>query len=296
MTDLPKSVRLDTGEGGLPVLRVAGPEATADIYLHGAHVTAWAPRGAQPVLWTSPRSRYTADAAIRGGVPICFPWFGAHPADPAAPSHGFARLLDWELADAADEGDDVVVTLLLRDSATTRSSPWPHAFTARYTVRVGRRLTLGLTVVNEAEEGADPFTFEAALHTYLAVADVRQCSVHGLEGVPFLDRNGGPDPQPGQEQAVTFPGEVDRVYLRTPATTTVHEPADGRRVEVTAEGSDATVVWSPGAEKAAAMVDVGADAWTGFVCVETCNVRASAVRLGPGERHTMTATYAVHAP
>lgn len=293
MTDLPKSVRLDTGEGGLPVLRVAGPEATAEIYLHGAHVTAWSPLGAPPVLWTSPRSRYAPDAAIRGGVPICFPWFGAHPTEPGAPSHGFARLLDWELAGAAEEGGDVVVTLRLRDSAVTRSSPWPHAFTAEYAVRVGRRLTLGLTVV---DEGTDPFTFEAALHTYLAVGDVRQCSVHGLEGVPFLDRNGGPEPQAAEERPVTFPGEVDRVYLRTPPSTTVHEPAGGRRIEVTAEGSDATVVWSPGAEKAAALADVGAGGWTGFVCVETCNVRAAAVRLDPGGQHTMTATYAVTVP
>lgn len=292
MTDLPPSVRLDTGEGGLPVVRVSGPDATAEVYLHGAHVTAWAPLGADPVLWTSPHSRYTAETAIRGGVPLCFPWFGAHPTDAGAPSHGFARLLEWELVGAAEEGRDVAVTLRLRDSAATRSTAWPHAFEALYTVRVGRDLTLSLTVANES---TGPLTFEAALHTYLAVTDVRRCSVEGLEGVPFLDRNGGAEPQPAEDRPVTFPDEVDRVYLGAPPTA-VQDPSVRRRTRVTSEGAGGTVVWNPGPEKAAALADVGPEAWTGFVCVETCNVRTAAVHLDAGARHTMSATYSVVTP
>ncbi|MCU1432429.1 MAG: Aldose 1-epimerase [Actinotalea sp.] len=282
--DLPGSVRLSTGEGGLPVVRVTSATASAEVYLHGAHVTAWAPAGEQPVLWLSSESRFSADAAIRGGVPICFPWFGAHPRAQDAPAHGFARLSSWALVEAYEDGEDVVLTLGLADSAATRGSAWPHAFEARCTVTVGRRLTVALDILNRGEEEV---TYEAALHTYLAVGDIRRTLVSGLEGTPYVDRLQGEQLQDGEADPVRADGETDRIYLGTTTPVRVTDESTGRVVTVSKQGSDATVVWNPWSEKAAAMGDMGDDEWTGMLCVETCNVRSAAVSLAPGQRHTM---------
>ena len=283
---LPPTVQLGRGEGGLPLVRIHGRAASAEIYLHGAHVTRWAPQGDAPVLWMSAASRYVPESPLRGGVPICFPWFGAHASDPTAPAHGFARLAEWELVGAHEDADDVVVTFRLVDSSATRSSAWPHRFEARYTVTVGARLTLALEVTNL---DGDDVTFEEALHTYLRVSDIGRVQVRGLERAPYLDRLGGPDPVPGEAGPVRFTGETDRIYLGTRATVTVADDDSPRAVTIAKEGSNATVVWNPWAGKAAAMADFGDDEWTAMVCVETCNIRDAAVRLAPGQCHTMTA-------
>ena len=287
MTDLPSCVTVGPGAGGLDVVRVTGPQATALIYLQGAHVTSWAPAG-HDVLWMSRASTFRAGSPIRGGIPICFPWFGARPADPTAPAHGFARLRTWELV-AADEVDEaVVVTLRLRDDESTRTSAWPHPFEALYTVTVGSTLRVSLEVTSAAVADV---TFEEAFHTYLAVEDVRGAEVTGLEGVPFVDRLAGP--VAAENQSVRFAAETDRIYGGTRAPVTVHQHGSGRSVTISKEGSDATVVWNPWIAKAQAMQDFGDDEWTGMVCVETCNVRDTRVHLGPGGSHTMAAVLTV---
>jgi D-hexose-6-phosphate mutarotase len=205
VSTLPPSVRTEPGEGGLPRVVVEGPAGTAEIYLHGAHVTRWRPTDQDDVLFLSAHSRFTAAAAIRGGVPICFPWFGPKADAPDAPAHGFARVSEWTLEGAEDVGDDVVVTLSLTDSEATRASAWPHPFRATLRVTVGARLALAFEVHNT---GPDPVTFEAALHTYLAVADARTAVVRGLEGHRYLDKTGGPDPVPASGEPVRLSGET----------------------------------------------------------------------------------------
>lgn len=288
--DLPSSVQIVPGEGGLPLVRVTGSAGSAEVYLHGAHVTAWAPVGQEPVLWLSAASRFTDGAAIRGGVPICFPWFGAKAGHPGAPAHGFARLLDWALVDAREERDDVVLTLGLADSDATRASGWPHPFEARYTVTIGEHLTLALHVTNR---GREPVQFEAALHTYLRVRDIRATEVAGLQGAPFIDQLAGPGARPGEHSPIRFDAETDRAYLGTQATTTVHDTGARRTITVAKDASNSTVVWNPWIAKAAAMADFGNDEWTGMLCIETCNIRDDAVALAPGESRTMTAVLSV---
>jgi len=285
---LPPAVRVETGRGGLPVVRIEGPAARAEIYLHGAHLTAWAPRGQKPVLWMSSASRFTADAAIRGGVPICFPWFGPRAGHPESASHGFARLSDWSLVAAQDDGQNVTVGLRLTDSDATGAQAWPYRFEAIYTVVVGARLALTLTVTNLDE---DEVTYEEALHTYLGVGDIRATEITGLEGTAFYDKLAGPELIPGEPNPLQFRARTDRIYLDTGATTTVRDEKVGRSVLIGKDGSDTTVVWNPWIEGARALGDVGDDEWKAMVCVEVCNVRDAAVRLGPGESHTMTATF-----
>ena len=286
--ELPSSVELGQGPGGLTVARVFAPTGTAEVYLRGAHVSAWTPTGGSPVIWMSEQSEYAPGVPLRGGVPICFPWFAGHPTDASAPSHGFARLADWQLVEAREAGDDVVLVLVLTDTEATRSSAWPHRFEARYTVTVGAELSLSLQVTNRDSE---PVSFEEALHTYLAVADIRQTQVGGLEGAAFTDRLTGP--QPAETDPVRFTAETDRIYQHTTATTAVTDAAAGRTIGISKQGSASTVVWNPWVDKAAAMADFGDDEYTGMVCVETCNIRDDTVTLEPGASHTMSVRYTV---
>jgi len=291
--DLPPSVRIGPGSGGLTVVRVASSRGSAEVYLHGAQITSWVPAGADPVLWLSAASEFAAGSAIRGGVPICFPWFGPLAGVPSAPKHGFARLVDWTLDDVRADGDDVVLVLVLRDSALTRASAWPHRFEARYTITVGTHLTLSLDVANT---GTATFTFEEALHTYLSVGDIGATEVRGLDGAPFADQLRDPQAQPGEAGPVRFTAETDRVYLATAAAATVVDGASARSVTIDKLGSRSTVVWNPWQAKAAAMADFGADEWTQMVCVETCNVKTDAVDLAPGSSHTMSVTLSIDQP
>ncbi len=287
MSTLPPSVRTEPGGGGLPRVVVEGRAGTAEIYPHGAHVTRWRPSGHDDVLFLSEHSRFTPTTAIRGGVPICFPWFGPNADAPEAPAHGFARTSEWTLEGAEESGDDVVVTLSLTDSDATRASAWPYPFRATLRVTVGARLVLALEVHNT---GSTSIRFEEALHTYLAVADARGVVVRGLEGDRYVDKvAGAPEPVPAGGEPVRLTGETDRVYLDTAGSVTVDDPAGDRRLTVSAEGSGTTVLWNPWVDRAAALADLGDDEWTRMVCVETTNVGPSAVTLEPGAAHRMTA-------
>ena len=286
-TPLPPTVSLEPGEGQLPRLTVVNRQARAQIYLHGAHVTAWQPEGQGPVLWTSGSSAWDAAKPIRGGVPICFPWFGAHAADASAPGHGFARLADWTVVEARDDEQGATqLTFRLTPSATPHPA-WPHAFEATFRVTVGSSLVMALEVVNA---GSHPFTFEEALHTYFAVRDVRGIEIRGLEGGDYLDKVGGTARKNQGTDPIRFTAETDRIYLNTQGPCTIHDPGASRRIVVRKSGSDATVVWNPWVAKAKAMPDFGDEEWPEMVCVETCNVNVHAVPLAPGARHTMTAT------
>jgi glucose-6-phosphate 1-epimerase len=291
-TTLPPTVSLDAGAGGLSRLTVANGLARAEIYLHGAHLTGWQPAGHAPVLWMSQASLWDAAKPIRGGVPICFPWFGPHATDRSAPAHGFARLMDWTLVEAQDDSSGATRLALQLTTPAAPPAAWPHAFEATYRVTVGSSLELTLTVRNAGES---PFSFEEALHTYFAVDDVRGIRIDGLEGADYLDKVGGTAQRNQGPEAIRFTGETDRVYLGTRAACTIHDPGARRQIVVRKDGSDATVVWNPWIDKARAMPDYGDGEWPGMVCVETANVHVHAVTLAPGAQHTLTAAIAVGA-
>jgi len=286
VVDLPSSVRREPGRNGLTRLSVTSPRCVGEVYVHGAHITAWQPTGAAPVIWVSGESLFAPDKAIRGGVPICFPWFGAHAADASAPMHGFARLRDWSLA-AADERDgEVHLTFALVSDDASRRSAWPHEFAAEFRVAMGRQLAMALNVTNT---GTTPVRFEAALHTYFAVKDVRTVGVTGLEGTEYLDKVRDFARTREGQSPITFTRETDRVYLDTESTVVIHDTGLSRRVAIAKTGSRSTVVWNPWIGRARAIADFGDDEWPSMLCVETANVRDAAIELQPGSHHTMTA-------
>jgi glucose-6-phosphate 1-epimerase len=289
-TALPDGVRLEPGEGGLARLNLATPLCTAEMYLHGAHVCRWQPRShPHPVLWMSGRSLFEPGRPIRGGVPICFPWFGPNPRQPQAPIHGVVRTQAWELeAVTVDPDGSVVAALALAANDISRAFD-PAEFSLRCTVRFGATLDLALAVTNA---GASAMRFEEALHTYLAVGDVRRVSVSGLDRAEYYDKTDGMK-RKRQEGAVAIAAETDRLYVDTAGAITLDDPALGRRIVISKTGSQASVVWNPWIAKSAAMPDFGDEEWTGMTCVETVNAADNAVTLGPGEQHTMTATISV---
>ena len=287
---LPASVRLVDGDGKLPRLAVSTAACTAEVFPHGAHVARWQPAHANaPVLWLSDHSFWEDRKPIRGGVPICFPWFGPHPSSSGAPAHGFARLLDWTLVEARDS-EDGSVSLIFVLEGEELSPLWPCRFRAAFSVSFGRTMTMALEIENR---DVRPLTFEEALHTYFTVSDISQVTIAGLERSRYVDKAGGMTERAPDGSLVRFTGETDRVYLDTSATCVIDDPGLRRRIEVAKEHSRSTVVWNPWIAKARAMQDFGDEEWRGMVCVETANVAEAAVQLQPGERHRMAVSLAV---
>jgi len=271
------------GNGGLPKVAVTAA-AAGEMYLLGAEVTSWRPRGRDEALFVSAASKWEAGKAIRGGVPICFPWFGAKADDAKAPAHGFVRAKAWQLDSIVQRGEAVTVSMSTASDEGTRKL-WPADFRLVHRATFGAELAMELEMTNT---GAAALRFEEALHTYFRVGDITKARVRGLDGIHYLDKTDG-NREKTQQGDVVIAKETDNVYLDTAHATAIEDPALRRRIRVNKENSLATVVWNPWIEKTKAMADMGDDEWKQFVCVETCNVGKHGVTLAPGMSHRMTA-------
>jgi glucose-6-phosphate 1-epimerase len=283
---LPGILAFHQKPSGLIYADVTTPQAKATVYLQGAHITAWQPAGQQPVLFLSRRTDLAPGKAIRGGVPIAFPWFATDTnatrfQGKPGPSHGFARIQDWALAFAALSGDDLHLTFTLGPTQMSRDLGFDH-FALAYQLTIGRSLTMQLTVANRA---TTPLVFEEALHTYYHVIDVHEATVTGLEPTPFIDKTDNMREKPAANAPLTFTGATDRVYENTVATCVIHDPLAKRNIIVAKTNSDTTVVFNPWKE----MPDLGPDEWHEMLCVETVNAAANAITLAPNGTHTMQA-------
>lgn len=276
------------GQGALPIIQIATPAANAEIYLHGAQITSWQPAGHEEVLFLSSQSRFEDGKAIRGGIPICFPWFRAKTDSPHAPAHGFVRTKAWNLKSIDKSEDGIVVTLATESDEFTRIW-WPHDFFAVHRITVGKSLKLELIVCNA---GATSFQFEAALHTYNRVAEATNLSIAGLDHTPYLDNRDG-NTLKLQSGDFHFTQATDNAYLNTHSPVEIIDPILNRRIRLEKQGSVSTVVWNPWQEDAAKLADLGDNEWTQFACVEAANILSAAVTLHPGEEHTMTALITV---
>lgn len=264
------------GEGGLWRAQITTDQCVAELYRHGAHLTRWRPKGHDEVIWLSDLARFEYGKAIRGGVPICFPWFaGNQPAsDPDGPAHGYARTTTWEYSDA--KHDDAGVTISMRAAI--------EPFTLQYDVTFADTLTMQLTVTNTGTAAA---TFESALHTYFVISQIKAVRVEGLENADYLDTVGGNLQNLTQDdQPIRFDAETDRTYTSS-ATTRIIDPGLQRIITIEKEHSGSTVVWNPWAAKAKAMADFGDDEWPGMLCVESGNIEPNAIELAPEQSHTM---------
>ena len=272
ITDLP-GIEITTDEG-----------AHFGVVDHGAHAWAWQPAGHRPVLWLSGSSDFEEGKPIRGGVPVIFPWFAAGRSGDQQPAHGPVRTRAWHRDEVID---DVANSGSLRVRHTwTGDLPFP-ADVSVTTHFSNDEFRVDLSVTNL---GQDEVSFEQALHTYLAVSDVTQISVQGLDRVDYLDRaKNAPQLHCTQSGEVTFTAETDRIYL-SEGTVRVVDPAWERDIVVSKQGSADTVVWNPWIDKASAMPDFGDDEWPQMVCIEAANVLDHAVVLPAGETHVLSQT------
>lgn len=279
-------VRFVAGPAGLPMAELRGQHASVLVAVQGGHVVRFQPHGAQPLLWVSRLSSYAAGTSIRGGIPVCWPWFAQHPSDPQLPFHGFVRARMWQVRAAAALPDGAVQLRLGIASSQATLAIWPHEFDLELVVTAGRALHAELVARNT---GAAPCVIGGALHSYFQVGDVAQISIHGLAGCTYIDKvdAGARKVQAGP---VTISGETDRIYLDTAATCAIDDPVLGRRISIAKTGSTTTVVWNPWIAKARAMADCADEEYRDFVCVETANAGADVYELAPGAEHRMSVT------
>lgn len=261
---------------------LVGAGGQARIIPFGAQVLQWTPAGEDPVLWVSRRADLSGNGPVRGGIPICLPWFGAGPEGSVRPSHGFARTSTWERIGTDAPGAARALVLRLTHDGTAGDA-FPHRFRAELRVALTDDLVVTLRVTNR---DAHAFTFEEALHTYLAVGDVKDTTVDGLEGTAYLDKVRGDGRWRTQNGEVSFVGATDRIH-RCDSTLVVHDPRNCRDIVIDRDSSANVVVWNPWAEGAANLGDVAPHDWEHFVCVEAANVGDDAVELRPGEDHEM---------
>ncbi len=285
---IPGRVQVVEGQGGLPKVRITSPEGSAEMYLHGAQVTSWKPAGTEEVFFVSRQSRWEHGRAIRGGVPVCFPWFGSNADHPTAPAHGFVRTKAWQLESVAQTDGAITVSMFTEGDDETRRW-WPADFRLALHATFGPTLTLALVVANT---GTTTIRFEEALHSYYRVGNIHDVRVRGLDATTFLDKSDA-NLEKVQHGDLAIASETDREFLDTRSPVDVDDAALRRRVRTVKDRSLTTVVWNPWVTKAQALADLADDEWSEFVCVETCNAGAFAVRLAPGEQHTMRSTVSV---
>lgn len=282
--EIPGIATIVQGQGGLPCVRVTTPRVSGEVYLHGAHVTSWKPTEEEEALFVSSKTRWQDGTAIRGGVPVCFPWFSERTEDPKSPAHGLVRTKSWQLEAITHADNNVTVALSSSADAATKKY-WLGEFNVLFCVTFGEQLRLELIVANRGDLS---FRFEEALHAYYRVGNVEGVKLHGLGGVTYIDKTDGRK-EKHQRGDVVLTGETDRIYRNTSAAVEIEDRGLRRRVLIAKEGSRDTVVWNPWTDKAKAMSDMGAEQWRQFVCVETCNVGDHGITLAEGQTHTMAA-------
>jgi D-hexose-6-phosphate mutarotase len=288
---------LRAGPGGLTFLDVANAAAEASVCVQGAQLVHWQPRAAaHPATFLAAAVQYVPGRSLRGGIPVCWPWFGPHPTEPSKPSHGFVRNLRWTPQPPQPLADgETRLVLTLTDSEETRRL-WPWAFLLECRFTIGAELRVELLTTNT---GDAPFVVTEALHTYFLVSDVAAVTVTGLEGAGYVDKvAGGAHRQ--QVGPVHFAGEVDRVYTGSTADCVIVDPGLRRRIHIGKEGSRSTVVWNPGVQRAAQLADLGATddpagrgGWRQLVCVESANALDDPVSVAPGATHRLAVRYRI---
>jgi D-hexose-6-phosphate mutarotase len=285
---IPSALSFRIGPGGLAYADLRGDGGSASLCLQGAHLTSFRPDDQdQPLIWLSEAARFAPGRSIRGGIPVCWPWFGAHRERADFPAHGFARSLPWDVVGSGSGGGTTWMRLRLRADAIP-AAQWPHATPVELRVEVGNELALELLTHNASTE---PVELSEALHSYFHVGDIARVGLQGLDGCEYLDKTLD-FASARQQGALAFRAETDRVYLDTRASCRIDDPVLGRGIRIDKQGSLSTVVWTPWQQRAAAMGDFSATGWRQMLCVESANAAANRLLLAPGEKHRLAVRYA----
>lgn len=286
---IPGHLNFTEGPGGLTTVKIANSLATAEITLQGAHLYHWQPHGAAPVIWLSQAATFAEGKALRGGIPVCWPWFGFHEEDLKKPAHGFVRAAMWSVisTEALDDGRTSIRFAISSNEQTL--ALWPHHFRLNYTLTVGKKLDLLLVTENTSEAS---FTISEALHTYFAIGDIDRMEIHGLAGYTYADKA---DDMTLKMEAgpVLVRNEVDHIYLDTEGLCRIDDKKMQRSILLGTQGCHTTVVWNPWIEKSARMGDMGENGYRTMVCVENGNALKNKISVPPGGQHAMVVHYSL---
>ena len=272
------------------LLNIDNDYATATVSLFGGQVIKWQPKSQRhPVLWQSDLVAFSLSKPIRAGVPICWPWFGAHPTLNPAPSHGFARMSDWNIRSISTNADGATeIFLSMQQHPFDASQGRIHA-SLDIKISIGETLVMELITINT---GQTPIVYTEALHAYFTVSDIAQIEINGLHNFQYVDLI-DVNTLKTQIGAVQFTQELGRVYVDTESVCAIHDPGLDRVIQIEKTGSQSTVVWNPWLETASNMPDLGPEAWRQMVCVESANALHNTVCLDAGQQHAIRVVYAV---
>lgn len=286
------SLRFKMGKGDIPQIEIVNEQASARISCQGAQVLSWIPKGEAEVIWVSQDASFAPGKSVRGGIPICWPWFGPHTTNAAFPAHGYARTVMWQVtaAERLENGEtQVSFALDTRQLDAARREMWPLSTRAEYRLTIAKSLKMELTTVNASDR---EIIIGEALHTYFNVSDVASTSVAGLDGKDYLDKTDG-FKRKTQKGAITIDSEVDRVYLNTADDVAIDDKK--RKIIIKKQGSQSTVVWNPWQAAAEKMGDLGQDGYLKMLCVESANAAENTVSIKPGNSHKMLVIYELEA-
>jgi D-hexose-6-phosphate mutarotase len=271
------------GPGGFIIAEMRNPHGEATVALHGGHIMSFRPRDHEPVLWLSSNSHFKTGKAIRGGIPVCWPWFADHPTDTDKPAHGFVRAAVWSVSESEKlEDESTRLKLFIADSEETRKL-WPHRFRLEMDCTVSDVLRIKLICTNTDDK---PFRFGGALHSYFNISSISNILIKGLEGCPYIDKV-DQGRRKVQDGSVAVKSETDRIYLDTKGDCIIEDSGMHRSIGISKNGSRTTVVWNPWIDKAREMKDFGDGEYKSMVCVETVNADTDVISLAPGDTHTL---------
>jgi glucose-6-phosphate 1-epimerase len=279
-------VQLVEGQNGFIKVVIDNEFARCEVYLHGAHVTSFIPKGGDDLLWLSKTAIFDQSKAIRGGIPLCWPWFGAHPTDKTKAAHGFARVSQWQVVSTQTTEIGATELILGLKASDKTFELWPHEFELQYKITVAQSLSVELTTINTGKESIE---ITEALHSYLALGDITKARVQGLDGISYSDKVDG-SKVIEQVGDIVVEQEVDRVYLNTLDSCLLIDDALKRTINISKSGSLDTVVWNPWVDKASSMADVQDNGHQTMVCIEAANVLDNVIDIAAGERHSISQT------
>jgi glucose-6-phosphate 1-epimerase len=280
-----------TGKGDMPVVEIQNKQATALISLQGAHLLSWIPEGEEEVIWLSEDAKFAPGKSVRGGIPICWPWFGPHETNPDFPAHGFARTTNWQVVETeALAGGSTRISFTTQPQAGN-DAMWPPETSVLFQLIIGKKLEMELVTSNNSSEN---ITIGQALHTYFKVGDVSKVLLHGLDDTEYVDKLDN-FKRKNQHGPVTINEEVDRIYLGTVTDCVIEDKELNRKIVIVKVGSHSTVVWNPWQENAKKMGDLGEDGYKKMLCVESSNAADDVVTIEPGNQHHFWVQYEVQA-
>ncbi|MDH5357952.1 MAG: D-hexose-6-phosphate mutarotase [Gammaproteobacteria bacterium] len=279
-----------SGDGGLITVDIVNQHASARISTHGGQVLSYRPHGeSEDLFFLSEKSAYQLGKAIRGGIPICWPWFGDDTTGYGRPPHGFARNQPWRMIDSMVNPDGSTTVKLSFTDTDDSKAIWPFEFHLEIEVTVGQSLEIKLTTKNI---GSKAFTISQALHSYINISDINKVRVHGLDDIYYLDKTDGFDSKQ-QTGDVVVSQEIDRIYQNVPANIALIDEGLNRTVSIAASGSKTAVIWNPWATAIEQLTDLEPQNYQRFLCVETANAADDVIAVDPGSEHSLIASYEI---